>query len=432
MLTGDHWSLSGYDGAVSTLPAAAALALAMILTGCASSAPPTSSAPALEPSAAPTGSPPSALLPTLAPLPWQYAKIVQPDAVLTVPSALPGGVDCHPCHYVAEDQLFAVAPWPSGLISIGLVQPPAQPLAFTSTDGLSWQPVSGLSARADASSNAVATVGAKTVLVGQEHNGASAWVFDGTSWTQAPEQDSLHVDYAAGGMNAAVGFNGQFVAGGYADDPLHDSHAAAVWRSSDGLTWQRDDDKGVFAGGRIWAMAAMGDTIVALGTVGDVIYGPAGAWRWTAADGWKRAQILPDGGGAMAAVTVGPNGFIAVGKNAKDLGAEVWTSTDGLVWQAVADQPAFHYNLQPLRMQSIVSSTDGYLVGGWRSDVAKGSGVVWRSTDGLSWSDPEWQTTFSGGQITGVVLTDKDAVIVGRTGYPDWNQATVWTRPWPY
>jgi hypothetical protein len=98
----------------------------------------------------------------------------------------------------------------------------------------------------------------------------------------------------------------------------------------------------------------------------------------------------------------------------------------------VADQPAFHYYLLPLRMQSIAVGSSGYLVGGWRSDVGKGSAVLWRSTDGLTWTDPEWQTTFSGGEITGVTLTDALAIAVGRTGYPDWDRATIWTRPLPY
>ena len=417
-----------------TFRAAATLVATILLAGCGSSAVPTASsvAPTLSP---PTQSAPAPTLEAVATqlpdLPWQYADIAQPTPVLTVPTLLPG-YQCHPCHYVAEDQLFSVAPWPEGLISVGLLQPPAQPLAFTSTDGLSWQQVSGLAARADATPGASANVGQRTVLVGQEHNGATAWAFDGQSWQQAPEQDSLHVNYAAGAMNAVVGFDGQFVAGGFADDPLHEAAFAAAWRSSDGLTWTRDDDKGVFDGGRIWAMATRGDTIVAVGTNGDDIYGPAGAWLWTATSGWEKAQILPDDGGAMAAVTVGPNGFIAVGKDAKDLGAAVWTSPDGKVWTAVADQPSFHYYLLPLRMQSIVATPDGYLVGGWRSDVGKGSGVVWRSADGQTWSDPEWQTTFSGGQITGVAVTDNRAIIVGRTGYPDWNRATIWTRPWPY
>jgi hypothetical protein len=361
-----------------------------------------------------------------------YADVAQPEDVLTVPSLAPG-YDCHPCHYVAENQLFSVGEWVNGYISIGLLEPPARPLAFTSTDGASWSVVTGLTAASDAASTASASDGSRTVIVGHEHNGATTWAYDGTTWQQAPEQDSLHVDYAAGGMNAVVAVDGTFVAGGFSDDPLHNTATAAVWRSSDGLDWTLDANTGgVFDGGRIWSMAEKNGTVVAVGTNGDVIYGPAGAWYWTSASGWQKAQIGPTADGAMAAVTAGPNGFVAVGKNGEDLGASVWTSADGKSWTAVADQPSFHYGLQALRMQSIVAGPTGYLVGGWRSDVAKGSGVLWRSTDGTTWTDPEWQTTFSGGQITGVALTPERAIAVGRTGYPDWNQATIWIRPLPY
>jgi len=356
----------------------------------------------------------------------------QPQSIITIPSMDPS-VQCHPCHYTQENDLFAVAQWRAGLIAVGLITPPTAPNVFTSADGVTWQLVNGVPTRDPATSNAVTTLGDRTVMVGSEHNGATAWAFDGASWQQAPEQDSLFVEYAAGAMNAVVGLNGQFVAGGFADEPLHDVHIGAAWRSSDGLAWTRDDDKGVFQGGRIWGMATSGETIVAVGTSGDEIYGPAGAWRWTASTGWERARIQPNDGGAMAAVSARPEGgFIAVGKNSEDLGAAVWMSDDGLTWTAVADQPAFHFYLLPLRMQSIVATPHGYFVGGWRSDQGKGSAVVFRSADGQTWSDSEWQTTFSGGQASGVAVTGDRAVIVGRTGYPDWNRATIWTRTWPY
>ena len=38
---------------------------------------------------------------------------------------------------------------------------------------------------------------------------------------------------------------------------------------------------------------------------------------------------------------------------------------------------------------------------------------MWRSTDGQTWSDPEWQTTFSGGESTGRGVIAGTAVVVG-------------------
>ena len=83
-------------------------------------------------------------------------------------------------------------------------------------------------------------------------------------------------------------------------------------------------------------------------------------------------------------------------------------------------------------MQSIVATPQGYFVGGWRSDQAKGSAVVFRSNDGQTWSASGVADHFFGGQSTGVAVSGDRAVVVGRTGYPDWNRATIWTRPWPY
>jgi hypothetical protein len=382
----------------------------------------------------PTGSTPLPGPTTAASGPWIEAPIDQPAAVLDAPSLSPG-YQCHPCHYLAENDLFAVARWPQGFITVGVQKPPAQAVAFTSSDGTHWSPAAGFAAPEGTSATATVSDEQRTVLVGIQHSGAMSWAFDGAAWQQAPDQEDLRVDYAAGGMLSVIHFQDGFVAGGYADDPLHNKAYAAVWRSSDGLTWHKDaTDQGVFDGGRIWAMTATGDTIVAVGSGdGNPTYGPAAAWRWTAATGWQRAQ-LPDGIGALAAVLAGSTRFVAVGKNADDLGASVVTSSDGESWKAVADQPGLHYYELPLRMQALVATPTGILVGGWRSDVGKGSAVTWFTQDTAAWPIPTWETSFSGGQITGVAL-DPDtgmAVAVGRTGYPDWNRATAWFMKPPF
>lgn len=387
------------------------VATTLVLVGCAST-----------PRTSGSGTPPPAA--------WTVADVQLPEAVITAPTVEPG-VQCHPCHYQAENQLFGVAPWSSGLIAIGVQQPPPRAIAFTSADGRAWAPVANLAAADGTTADAVVSDGERTVIVGSEHSGATAWTFDGQSWAQAPDQQDLHVDYAAGAMTAVTVADGEFVAGGYRDDPSHNAARAAIWRSTDGLTWHVEDSPS-FIGGRIWGLAANSGTIVAVGTHGDPIYGPAGAWRWTDETGWQQAQIEPVAGGAIAAVTAGPSGFVAVGKDENDLAAAVWTSSDGSAWTRVPDQPSLHYYQLAARMQSIVSTPGGFLVGGWRSDVAKGSGYIWTSADGVSWSNPVWQTSFSGGQMTGAAYIHDSGVVVGRTGYPDWNQATVWISETPF
>ncbi len=382
------------------------------------------------PAASASPSPASSAAPSAASDPWPTANVALPAAVTTAPSLLPG-YSCHPCHFLAEDQFLGVGASPAGLIAVGVQEPPAQATVFSSTDGMNWQPLPGFTAATGTTAIAVASNGTRTVIVGLDPSGATAWASGGGPWTQAPRQADLLVPYAAGGMTAVTAFGGGFVAAGYRDDPLHNTASAAAWRSTDGLTWRADDAAGVFAGGRIWGLAARGGTLVAVGTNGDPNYGPVGAWVWTQAAGWRRARVEPDDGGAMKAVTATPSGFVAVGLNGHDDGAMAWTSPDGLAWTAAPDQPAFHYGQQPMRMQSVVSVSDGLVVGGWRSDVAKGSSVTWTSVDGVTWQPPVWETAFSGGQIAGVATIGHNVVAVGRTGYPDWNQATIWVSPAP-
>jgi hypothetical protein len=318
-----------------------------------------------------------------------------------------------------------------GLIAVGVQQPPAQAVAFSSTDGTHWIPLPEFSGATGSSADAEASNREREVIVGLDHSGATAWASDGGAWTQAPKQAELLVPNAAGAMTSVTAFDDGFVAGGYRDDPLHAAASAVVWRSTDGLTWHADDGSGSFGGGRIWGIAAKGGTLVAVGTSGDPNYGPAGVWRWTGATGWQRGRIGPDAAGAMLAVAVTGNDFVAVGQNGHDDGALAWRSPDGLVWTAAPDQPAFHYAQMPVRMQSVVAGSSGLVAGGWRSDAGNGSAVAWTSADGVTWQGPVWDTSFSGGQITGLAVSGGAVVAVGRSGYPDNNQAAIWLSAAP-
>ncbi len=397
------------------------LLLTSSLAGCGSTPTPASPSPGAEGSASPT---------TGSVGPWQVANVALPAAVTTAPSLEPG-YQCHPCHFLAEDQLLAVAPTATGLIAVGVQQPPAEATAFTSTDGVSWRLLPGFTGAKTTTAIGIASSGSRSVIVGLDSSGATSWASSGAAWTQAPRQRDLLVAYAAGAMTSVAPLAAGFVAGGYRDDPLHDTASAAVWRSADGLIWRLDATLAVFAGGRILGIAAAGGTVVAVGTDGDPNYGPVGAWRWTAADGWLRARVQPDDGGAMRAVVATSSGFLAVGLNGHDDGAMSWTSPDGLTWTAAPDQPSFHFGQLAMRMQSIARGPDGFIAGGWRSDVAKGSAVTWTSADGVTWRPWVWEPAFSGGQITGMATLGATAIAVGRTGYPDWNQATVWLNPSP-
>jgi hypothetical protein len=360
---------------------------------------------------------------------WVVADIAQPSEVLDAPSLEPG-YQCHPCHYLAENDLFDVGQTSRGPIAVGVQMPPARAIAFTSADLQRWKPLEGFEGADGTSAQGVASSDALTVIVGQGPRGATSWASNGPGWRQASDQPDLQASHGGGAMMAVTAFQGEFVAGGYVDDPERGTKSAAAWRSKDGLTWHRDNPPRAFSGGRILDLAANGAAIVAVGTNGDPTYGPAAAWEWTAEHGWRPAKLRPDDSGAMRSVAPFRDGFVAVGASADDHGARVWTSADGLTWTVVADQPAFHYFDLPVRMHTVVSFPGGLAAGGLRFDAGKGSSVAFTSIDGSRW-ESRWETSFSGGEFDGIALSGDLLVAVGRTGYPDWNRATIWVTPKP-
>jgi hypothetical protein len=406
-----------------------ALALALVAAACGSTAPTPSASSAV--AAAPTASV-ARLAATVPPTPlpaWQDAQIVHPVAVNGFASQ-PPGYFCDPCHNLSQDDLFGIGRAAGGFIAVGDVTPPASAIGLWSPDGASWAPLQGFTSTNGSAAVAVTELGDRIVIVGHDPTGAAAWSFDGHSWTPAPAQASLQVPYAAGGMTSVVPFDGGFVAAGYRDNPAAARALAAVWRSADGLRWTLDAQpaSNPMAGARILGLVANGDTLVAVGTAGDLIKGPAAAWRWTKASGWTK---VPVEGGAMEAVVATPDGFVAVGVNPSDDGAMAWTSSDGGAWQAVPDQPAFHFYELAVRLQALTLAGGTLVAGGWRSDPGKGSSVTVTSTDGRTWAAQPWQASFSGGQIDALAAGNGTLVAAGRVGYPDNTRAAVWLRSWP-
>ncbi len=399
-------------------PLVALIAVVAISAGCGQTAVPSAPATIASPAASAAG--------PADPDAWAFANVVQPDVVTQAPSLEPG-YHCSPCHPAAASQLFGVTATASGFLGVGVQQPPAEAVAVSTSDGTTWQPVAwdpGESTTAIAATSA----GDRTVVVGSGPAGAAAWVLQAGSWTPATGQ-ALDGEPGSTAMTAVVPAGDGFVAGGYRDDPLHASASAAAWSSSDGISWRADGPFDLFAGGRIDAMAARGDVVVAVGTAGDPTYGPAAAWVRTGGS-WARAAIA-DPGGAMHAVAATPDGFVVVGQNASDDGARVWRSRDGTTWTAVADQPAFHAVSGPIRMLSVAADGDRLVAGGWTSDAANGSAAAWTSPDGDRWEQAAWVPAFSGGQVRGIALAGDAVLGVGRSGYPDNNQAAAWIRPWP-
>ena len=114
--------------------------------------------------------------------------------------------------------------------------------------------------------------------------------------------------------------------------------AAAVWTSTDGLSWQRiEHDEALFStsNGQVFidSVTAGGPGLVAVGRDG----GRNAAAVWTSTDGLSWHRVVPDesvtAGSHLRSVTVGGPGLVAVGRDGDT--AAVWTSVDGIAWQRV-------------------------------------------------------------------------------------------------
>jgi hypothetical protein len=168
---------------------------------------------------------------------------------------------------------------------------------------------------------------------------------------------------------------------------VRDPGEASLWRSEDGLGWEQVSALGDFTASSGAGSLDHGDRgYLAGGSVGDE------ATVWYSADGADWSQVTL-GSGVVFDVAVTPGGFVAVGSSHRlaDPGlseiaahAMVWTSADGLHWQAEG--------LGPLLDKSYFTAV--HLLGqravavGFHGDQGVGFGaepIVAVSNDGALW-----------------------------------------------
>ncbi|HVR80074.1 MAG TPA: hypothetical protein VMS99_16990 [Acidimicrobiia bacterium] len=155
---------------------------------------------------------------------------------------------------------------------------------------------------------------------------------------------------------------------------------------------------------------------------------------WTSTDGvaWE-AYDDPDLGGPddqwITAITVGGPGLVAVGFEGRielgnsDTDAAIWTSSDGLHW----DRALPNRSLGGRRSQELwtVAAFDGRLLAGGGD---RGSAAVWTSTDGVSWNRVIGPNRFLGSRqgraiIRGMTVGGPGIIAVGEAD----NDAAIWT-----
>ena len=357
---------------------------------------------------------------------WTAADVEESTAVTDAPPSPP--VFCSPCHGTSITLLFGVAPTPHGWLAVGLEEPPAEAAIWSSPDARTWRRIEGFPAANGSVALAVASIGQRVVVAGRDNAGAISWAStDGVQWSVAPPAGALEGPAGATRMTSVVAWKNRFVAAGYSDDPAHNTETAAVWSSTDGLTWQRVGiGNPAFQAAHVLGLAASAAGLVAIGTTGSETRGTGVAWSSPDGTAWTRSASAALANGIPRAVTPFGSGFAAVGLRAQDDGALSWTSGAGSAWDAAPDQPSLRVGTSPARMMGLAAVNGGLVGVGWKSDAGNGSAAAWRTADGLTWQRDTQPPSFSGAEMTAVVASDAGLVAVGTAGYPDNDAAAIW------
>jgi hypothetical protein len=198
---------------------------------------------------------------------------------------------------------------------------------------------------------------------------------DAGTYEQTPSGDPAPGTY--GSIEAITYGNSHYVAVGDVRDQGDESYTnprAAVWTSSDGLTWIRLPEND------------------------DVFNGP-----------WHQE---------MFDVAYGPAGFVAIGSTEGDDGMSsvgaIWQSPDGLTWTRIAHDDDLFGEHTPddwLRLTDVVHGNNGY--------VAIGSEGILRSEDGLTWSRTSVEELKGSMSLNDIAYGDGTYLLVGTEWVQD-------------
>jgi len=219
-----------------------------------------------------------------------------------------------------EARVLAVVPDGAGLLVLGSVPGTAgrAPAAWTTTDGLSWQPVPLQPHTVyayQAELVAVGAAGGHVMALGQAFGGAhsnprlTVWSGNTSGLVEHQQPFEMFGGPHAIGVNDAAALPGTALLAGQWDGPTG-RYGAAVWTSADGATWHRNAEDPAL-------VSAVGEQTSALGAaggdggflvVGDTLHGALlSPLVWTSTDGgtWRRialptGPVTTDEGGATA------------------------------------------------------------------------------------------------------------------------------------
>jgi hypothetical protein len=270
------------------------------------------------------------------------------------------------------------------------------------------------------------------VAVGRSGRSPLAWTTtDGVTW-QPHDVATLGMDGQFERMTTLAAGAAGFVAGGSVGPELAERHAR-FWTSADGSTWQPvPDDAGAFADAEVRAITPFGDGFVAVGVLGTA-QEQTGAVAWTSVDGltWSRVDSPEfQDGKAVALVESPAGGLVAVGTTVDRREAVAWTSPDGRAWTRA---PAEDSRLFPGSSENggsgenggyvqmtDVAVVDGKLLGvGIFQGLQRGTATSWISSDGMHWDQANSAPVPEQVELYAVTAGGPGAIVVGSFGAPD-------------
>jgi len=266
-------------------------------------------------------------------------------------------------------------------------------------------------------------------------------------WVRIPHDEGV---FGRGrGMESVAVWEGGLVAVGWANSG--DDRDAAVWTSSNGVTWSRVlGNEGVFGGPgsrEMESVAAWEGGLVAVGwdlSDGDNVQSGA---VWTSSDGVTWSRVLGDEGVFgdpnsqwMESVAAWEGGLVAVGwelsgnsPDTAEVDGAVWISSNGVTWSRVPDDEGVFG-----QMNSVAVWEGGLVAVG--AELSRNTtntaevdvnGAVWTSSNGVTWSRvPDDEGVFGGPDSQGmesVAVWEGGLVAVGWDDSGDDRDAAVWT-----
>ena len=213
---------------------------------------------------------------------------------------------------------------------------------------------------------------------------------------------------------------------------------AAVWTSMDGITWSRAPHDDAVFGGDGWqevrSVTSGGPGLVAIGSSFSAVGVAAAVWTSTDGITWSRvphneAVLGGDGQPGMSSVTAGGPGLVAVGFDdaGGDMDAAVWTSPDGITWSRVIPDEVVFGGVGRQEMWSVTLGEPGLVAVGFDDGGGDTDAAVWTSPDGITWSRVPHDEAVLGGVdgqfMTGVTAGGPGVVAVG---FAESLSAAVW------